>query len=310
MNLNYISYHGKLGYALLVLAKSVGSKRSVIAPKGKQTIEQFILDQKEFDKQFVKAHLWDARAREEQLTDPSWTAQKLLSTGRTISKEALDHIERALGMDTRGKSIEQIRAEIVKLSADLPKGHALRDVPKQYEDRGQAIAAYTAVRQVIYNLKQKENTMSETTSKEAPAKKGTKKAAASEAPVKASKKAAVAEPAPAKKGGKKAAAEPAPAKASKKAANGAAEAPAKKAKGLPKVSLEGPFKLTGDAVKIKSADELKLHEGSARHKLVSHMISNGSKKPKGFTLDELTAVAGDQTRQALTVGIKLGYIGQ
>ena len=165
MNRAYIAYHSAAGYALLSLKESIGDQRAVIGSTGKQ-VDFYRIKAAEFENGFIKVASF--RNRQDVLTDPKVAATKLLEMGKPISKSALTHIEGVLGMDTRGKSTEQIRAEIVRLSAELPKGHALRDVPK-FADRGQAIAAYTAMRQAIYNLS-KEKDMTKTTKEAAPAK--------------------------------------------------------------------------------------------------------------------------------------------
>ena len=158
MNQSYIAYHSAAGYALLSLKESIMDQRAVVGSTGKQ-IDLYRMKSGKFEKDFIKVATW--RNREDKIVDPKVGAMKLLEMNQPITKSALGHIERVLGMDTRGKSTEQIRAEIVRLSGELPKGHALRTVPK-FADRGQAIAAFTAIRQTIFNLS-KENEMAKVT---------------------------------------------------------------------------------------------------------------------------------------------------
>jgi len=278
MNQSYIAYHSAAGYALLSLKESIMDQRAVVGSTGKQ-IDLYRMKSGKFEKDFIKVATW--RNREDKIVDPKVGAMKLLEMNQPITKSALGHIERVLGMDTRGKSTEQIRAEIVRLSGELPKGHALRTVPK-FADRGQAIAAFTAIRQTIFNLS-KENEMAKVT-----------KAAVKPEP-KAKKEAAV-KPEPKVK--KEAAVKPEP-KAKKEAA-----VKVKK----DKVDLTGPFKLTDVAIKAKVPESLRLHEGSSRYTLMDYAFKNAGKKAKGFTIDDFKSVVGDQTKQALTGMVRYGFI--
>lgn len=352
---DYVSYHSKAGYALLVLSKSVGAKRCVVLRKG-DSVQQVLMPAAEFEKSYIRCSHWDPTNKEERLTDPSFVATKMLEADAPFSKEAIDHIERILRMDTRGKSTEQIRAEIVKLSGDLPKGHKLREVPK-FSDRGQAIAGYTQMRQTLFNLQGKEKvTMASSTTQAStkPTKASTKAGTSAEAkkpsaatkvdPKAAAKAAKKAAPAPApepevkpngkSKGSKTAAPAPVPeptpkgkgkgkpapepeVKGGKKAAPAAAAEPKasktktatidpKKVEG--KVDLTGPFKLSDEAAKAKTPEELRLHEGSSRFTLMQHIISNSKGKKVSFTVDELKEVCGDQTKQALSGMVRYGFL--
>jgi len=290
MNQSYIAYHSAAGYALLSLKESIMDQRAVVGSTGKQ-IDLYRMKSGKFEKDFIKVATW--RNREDKIVDPKVGAMKLLEMNQPITKSALGHIERVLGMDTRGKSTEQIRAEIVRLSGELPKGHALRTVPK-FADRGQAIAAFTAIRQTIFNLS-KENEMAKVTKAAVKPEPKAKKEAAVKPEPKAKKEAAV-KPEPKVK--KEAAVKPEP-KAKKEAA-----VKVKK----DKVDLTGPFKLTDVAIKAKVPESLRLHEGSSRYTLMDYAFKNAGKKAKGFTIDDFKSVVGDQTKQALTGMVRYGFI--
>lgn len=100
------------------------------------------------------------------------------------------------------------------------------------------------------------------------------------------------------------------AKKGKAAAKPAAKAngEAKKPRGKPRTELVGPFKLAGDAAKVKDVSELRVHEGSARASLMAYAIKNAAKKSKGFTAEELIAAVGDQGAQALQNCVGRGYL--
>lgn len=194
-------------------------------------------------------------------------------------------------MDTRGKTVQQIRAAIVELADKLPDGHPLIDVPESFPDRGQAIAAFTNMRQTLFQLDQKaSNTMA------------SKKAVAAETPVAEMKKAKAVKAAA--KPGK----EPKAAKAAgetKAKANGDVAPKEKKAR-KSSVDLTGPFKLSKAAVEAKAPEGLRLHEGSARFALMSYAFKN-AKKAK-LTAEELVTAGGDTGRAALGVMVKLGHL--
>jgi len=208
--------------------------------------------------------------------DPQLIARKLLALPK-ISPAAIEQIERIIKMDTRGKSSVAIRDEVARLSAELPKGHVLRNVPKTYGDRAQAIAALTAIRQEIFQLK------SSTTKKEVE--------------IMAKKEAAVAAPA-------KPAAKPV---AEKAAAKPAAKPVAEKA-ATKRPALAAAYKLTEKSEKCKTPEELRLHEGSTRYKLMAHMLTaKAARTAKGVPLAELQELLGDDTSIAIKSMSKTNY---
>lgn len=219
------------------------------------------------------------------------------------SLAALDHLERIVDLETRGKSAEQIHSEVARLAEQLPQGHALRSVPKAYPDRVAAIAALIALRNGVYFSTTKESTMA---TKKVGKQEDTKgKPDAADAAKPDAGKAADAKPGKGGKAGKAADAKP--------EAGKAADAKPEKKKGTRKgaIDITGPFKVAGDAVKAKTPEELRLHEGSARHKLMTYVFANAKAKgAKGFTLEELTKVTGDQTKQALTGMVKYGFLAK
>lgn len=292
---------------ILLLEESTAVSAEFIT-YGKKGVEVQKMRLVDFKKQHMPA-LWGKAA-----FDPKRAAENFLLSKAAITPTALDQLERILNMDTRGKSTVQIHAEVVRLSADLPKGHPLKEVPKSYPDRGTAIAAFTSIRQALLSSTQKEGSNVATSKAAAEAKPAKGKAAPAPAAAKGKAPAATA-PAPAAaatKGSKKAAA-PAAVEAPKgKGKTNGATAPAAekapKAKRKGAVDLTGPFKLSPDAVKAKNAEGLRLHEGSARHTLMTYIFTNSAKKPKGFTYEELEKVVGaDQVKQALTGMVKEGY---
>jgi len=308
MNVDYVSYHGKSGFALLVLESSVGSTRMVVRSDGKQ-IDLAKLKASDFDRQFCPVIANWNKFRDLPLP-PKDCAEKLLRMKLPITKAAIDHIERTLGMDTRGKGSAEIRTEVARLSEELPKGHVLKDVPKAYPDRGTAIAAFTAMRQAIFQLNSKESNMAATkkgvNAEDTKASKAT--VTKEEAPTKAKGKAAKPEAAPApepttKAKGKVTKVEPAPEKeAVKKVVKAAREA------GKERVDLTGPFKLTEVAAKAKTPEALRLHEGSSRHTLMAFVFEKAAKGKKQFTIEELTEAVGDQVRQALSGMVRYGFL--
>jgi hypothetical protein len=301
----YIAYIHNAQFAFLHLPKSIGSVREVIGvPKDGKSIEVIQVPVVSFNRGYTKV---------ENTTLPT-VAAKLIQSQPKASKAALEHIERILNMDTRGKSTEEIRAEIVRLSEGLPKGHALKAVPAKFADRGAAIAAYTAMRQAVHTTSNEETSMAKTT--KTTAAKG-KAAAATEdggadiAPAAAAQKGATkagttkAAKAPGKATVVKAAAE-APAKGKGKEAPAATKTAVKKAAKANGVSLEGAFKLSDAALTAKNPEALKLHEGSARYSLMTAAFKKGAKGK--ITLEDAKAACGDQGKQALKVMTILGYL--
>lgn len=290
---------------ILLLTADSTAKQKVFIAAAPEGIAVLTLPEPKFSKQYVGL-MWG-----KEPFDPKLTASEFLLSKLKFSTAALDQIERLLNMDTRGKSTAQIREEIVRISGDLPQGHPLRTVPKTFAERSQAIAAYTAVRQAIFS-----------NSKEGAANMASKKKAAPAAAAAADTTQAAAAPAAAEAAapaaGKKAAAKKAvaaaegaaaPAAAGKKAAGKDATklaADAKAKGGRKPADLDGPFRLTKVAVDAKEPSGLRMHEGSARYKLMEHCMKRKSQKP--ITLEEMTTAAGEGTRQALAVCIKLGYI--
>ncbi len=66
------------------------------------------------------------------------------------------------------------------------------------------------------------------------------------------------------------------------------------------------YKLSADAAKVKTPEELRLHEGSARYKCMAMALGAAKKFPKGIPFAEFEKVAGDQAAQAVKV---LGVVG-
>ena len=312
----YVSYRcSKSGFALLVLEKSVGDRRTLIGFNGK-TFDLFEMKAVAFESKYTKVGAWDRNASwPDVLEDPARTALRIILAGKPISKVALEQIERIAKMDTRGKSSEQIRTEVIKLSADLPKGHPMKDVPKAYPDRGQAIASYTQMRQAIYQLTKEKEMSVQSTEKPSKVKSGATKGGV-EKEAKAPSKAKVTKPVTVgtisndtpepKKGSKAVKVEPASAK---KVAE-----PKEKKVAEPKkeraeaVDLTGPFKLSAEAKTAGNPEALRLHEGSSRYTLMAHIFKNAAKKPKGFTVEELKEVVGGQTKQALSGMVRYGFL--
>ena len=290
MTPEFISHHSEHGFALLVLAKSIGSNRTLIGERA-NSIDLYTLKAADLAKHYSKVGTWDRNASwPDVLEDPERTALRMVLSRKAITKEALDVLERILNMNTRGKSSEQIRAEVIRLSSDLPKDHALKVVPPKYPDRGAAIAAYTAIRQAIYQLtKEHDMNTKPNTTKET-------------SPTKASKKAADAAPVetkPVKKGGKPVVAEAAPVETKPAAAKEKAPKAAKD---------DGSFVTAGDAATAKTTEELGMHEESIRTKVLSVVMK--SKVKGGVAFAALAEVAGDKTRGAIAYLLKRGYLAK
>lgn len=250
--------------------------------------DAFNMDAATFAKQYVELD-WGhepypaERAAEELVMTP----------GMKFSEAACMNIERILKMDTRGKSTEQVRQEMERIAVDLPKGHALRNVPKSYPDRGTAIAAYTALRQALFalNPEMKGSDM------------GSKKVVAAKEEVKAEVAAET------KAKGKAAAKAEAKPEAGKGKATPAAKdlvAGAEKKGRAPKADFTGNYVSDGEAAKVKTTEELGMHEGSVRTSLLSVIMA--SKSAKGVDYAKLEATAGDKTRGALAYLVKRGFI--
>lgn len=253
--------------------------------------------------------------------DPKVAAGIFLATpGAKFSNAAFDQIERILNLDTRGKSTTAIHAEVVRLAAEeLPKGHPLKDVPKSFPDRGQAIAAFTAMRSAILKLNNKESdsmatkktaapaaeTKKPTKAEAAAAAKATKDAKAKEAADKktadaAAKVKAKADAEAAKKSAKNGKADDAkPAAGKKKEGGKAAEKAAK--------VLTGAYVLNGKSTTVKSPEELRLHEGSSRYKLMAFMFAQAPKHKNGVPVEKIVAEMGGDAAYALTSMTKTGY---
>lgn len=244
--------------------------------------------------------------------DPKIAAGIFLATpGAKFSNAAFDQIERILNLDTRGKSTTAIHAEVVRLAAEeLPKGHPLKDVPKSFPDRGQAIAAFTAMRSAILKLNNKESdsmatkktaapeTKKPTKAEAAAAAKATKDAKTKEAAdAKAAKVAADKVAKDAKKNGK--ADDKKPAAAAKEKGGKAAEKAAK--------VLTGAYVLNGKAATVKTPEELRLHDGSSRYKLMAFMFAQASKHKNGVPVEKIVAEMGADAAYALTSMTKTGY---
>jgi hypothetical protein len=274
-HLGYVGYHTDAGYALLSLKDSIGKQRAVIAPSHPGCIDFFRVTEAAFNKTYTKCGLW--KGGQDIECEPQIIAAKMLATGLPITKSAIGHIEGALKMDTKGKSTEQIRKEVVRLSDELPKAHPLRDVPKSYPDRGQAIAAYTAMRQAIFAAKTKESNMSKKT---APTKSGVEAEAQKPSKAKVTKTAAP---------------EPTPEPKAKK----------EKVKREPKDD-NSSYVVAGEAAKVKNTEELGMHESSVRTQVLGAIMK--SKAKGGVAFATLVEVAGDKTRGAIAYLVKRGFI--
>jgi hypothetical protein len=238
---------------------------------------------------------------------PEWAAaDTLLGTQpKAITSAALDHLERMMNMDTRGKSTQQIRDEIARISVELPQGHPLRAVPEGYPDRGTAIAAYTNVRQAIFHSTQpKEQSNMVTKSTAAPAAAGATAAPAAD-PKAAEKAKKEAEAAAKKEAAEKAKKEAAEKKAAEKAAADAKKLADKAAK-KKAADLTGNYIADGQALKVKTTEELGMHEDSVRTKVLAAVMA--SKAKNGVDYAKLEAVAGDKTRGAVAYLIKKGFL--
>lgn len=276
----------------LVVVVSITGRKGVeflIGPdaKGKAAVRTMPL--KEFEAQHFVLH-----------TPPAEVAGEILVKCKALSPEALAAAEKVINMKTEGKSAEAIRAEVLKYAAKLPAQHPLKAVPKKYPDRQSAIAALTAIRAANFAVQTKENAMSK---KVKSAEAATDKPAA-EAPKKADTKKA-----DTKKVDTKKAEAPTTTKATN-AAEQLAEGAKKKAKSAGRksaVNLEGPFKIGPKAEKVKTPEELRLHEGSARYAMMSFVLSS---KKKSFTVEELKAVkgVGDQLKQALSGMVRYEFL--
>lgn len=221
---------------------------------------------------------------------PARAAEELLQLKVIITPAALGHIEGVLDLDTRGKTTEQIRDEITRIAGDLPKGHPLREVPKQYPDRGAAIAAYTATRQALFSETQKKEKAM-----------GTKPAAAAATETKPAEATAAA---PAAGADTKPAAAATDGKGKGKATKGAKDL-AKKGKKKAQ-DFTGSYVSAGKAATVKTTEELGMHEDSVRTKVLSVVMS--SKAKGGVEYAKLEAVAAKKTRGAIAYLIKKGFV--
>lgn len=313
MRNDYKAYHSdKYGLILQSLPDSVGNIRAVLGSTG-SAIDFVKMPAAEFNKRFcggvdrpivAEAVLPNKSSR--TLT-PQEVVAKMLGRKLPITQPALERIEAMF--QTKGKSTQEIRAEIVRLAGELPEGNVLRAVPETYPDRSQAIAAYTLMRQTLFQLNSKEKSMTEATVAEAvPAKKARKAAPnGAEAPkarkaatkngttpeAKKPSKAKVTKPAeaPAKRGRKAKAVEAKPAKA-------------KKATRAPRTEAPSAYKVAGNAVTAKTTADLRMQEGSARTQVMNIVLSN--KKRKSFTADDFSKIEGAQSALRYLVG--KGYL--
>lgn len=300
----------KITVAILLNDESDGKKALFIGAKKGGQFDVLSMPSPEFKKLYVEVMERRGHQHYEPINATDVVQALVLTAGTKFSTAALDKIEEILEMDTRGKSSEEIRKEVERLAVDLPKGHALRTVPKSYPDRGQAIAAYTAIRQELFKLNvtptQESTTMAtkkagKTAEAAAPAAK-TKKEIAAEA------KAAAATAATEKK------AADAKAKVDAKTAKGAngdaakvaAEADAKGGAKKAKADFTGKYLAGGKAATVKSTEELGMHAESARTKILAHVMA--SKAKSGVDYSALEGVAGEQTRGAVANLVKKGLL--
>jgi len=306
-NAKDVVYHSsKKGLVILCEKESTASGYKFIgrAGNGEVTVQQ--LGPNAFNQTYLKA---EKNGRLYPVID---AAVELLRAKPNTA--ATQQLERIVGMDTRGKSTEQIKAEIARISVELPKGHALRAVPAKFDNRGEAIAHYTAVRQAIYQLTKESDMGSKKAVVDQPvpaqqsagdqqaelAAKGKAKKGRAGTPENTQPVQAEATEAPVKGKGKKAAAEP----------KAKAEAEPKAKKGRPASngsSLTGPFKLASGLGDAKTPEDLGMHSGSARYKLMELIFK--SKSAKGVTMDAITAAVGsEQAKQAVMTCLKRGRI--
>jgi hypothetical protein len=305
----YVSDEGSKKQNVVIVVGVSARVIDFIGPfKGK--VERVSLTPKEFHKKYIGiVHgVQNGKA-------PLWAEEMLALPKHKYHPAALDHLEDILKMDTRGKSSEQIRQEVERIAVDLPQGHALRSVPKAYPDRASAIAAYTAVRQALFQLQSKSNlkesnmpskkagttAAAETTTTTTPTEtkasagkgKGSKKASPAPTPTPTSTE--TKDP----KGGKK---------VSKDAKALAADADAKKGATRAKADFSGKYVVAGEAAKVKTTEELGMHESSVRTKVLGALM--GSKAKGGTDYSVLEGAGGDKTRGAIAYLIKRGFVAK
>lgn len=291
---------------VIKLVDECTSKLDLFLAEQKGSVEVHNVPVDAFKKNFTGL-LWGLKPYEPRVKAQEWLdrAKKL-----KFSIAAVDHIERILHLDTRGKSTEQIRQEIIRLAADLPKGNVLKNVPASYPDRGQAISAYTSVRQAILSFNKEPATMSK--------KAGAAAALAEEQPKKSKKEIAAEKKAADKKAAEDKKAADAKVKADVKAAkagNGDAAALAAAAKGSKekgggktKQDLNGNYIPSGEAAKVKSTEELGMHEDSVRTKVLA--VAMASKAKNGVSFEKLAEAGKEQTRGAIQYLMKKGFLAR
>lgn len=302
-------------YAILLVDADDKVAR-ILGEKKKNQFDVLTMNMSEFKKDYIES-MWGR-----QPYNPRIAAGIMLVTPKAkFTTAALDEIERMLHLDTRGKSSKEIREEILRISEGLPKGHPLKVVPVTYPDRGNAIAAFTAIRQAILatgggkpaSTTTQENPMTKKVTDEtaAPAKKPTKAELAAQA--KAAKEAKAKEAADKKAADKaaKEAAKTAPAAKANGAAAPAKKGGAKKGDGAAAARtakvLTGAYVLNGKSLTVKSPEELRLHEGSARYKLMAFMFAQAPKHKNGVPVEKIVTELGDEAAYAITSMTKTGY---
>jgi hypothetical protein len=240
---------------------------------------------------------------------PAVTAAAILKKASRIGAVVLDALEEVIDMKTKGKTAAQLGAEVARVAKELPKGHPLHSSPSQYKNRADAIAALTAVKQELFAINQpKSQPKEQTMTKKAETKKPADKSAAATEDKKPA--AAATEAAKPAEAGTAAAAPAADDKKKAKATKGAkalagkAEAKAKKAKGRDGLT-DSTFTLGKAVGKAKTPEELRMHEGSARYKVMEYVL--GSKKAS-FAYEDIEKVAGEQALQSISLCVKKGYL--
>lgn len=279
---------------------SAKTAKFIAPPKPGAPYEQLTMRMDEFKSKYTAVVLRQGHMEYAAIDPVPVVTAMLMTPGVKFSTASLAKVEDLLNMDTRGKSSEQIRKEIERIAVDLPKGHPLREVPKTFPDRGQAIAAYTAVRQALH--KAGISTATEKESDMAKTKKVNTEAAKTETVKAKTKKELAAEAKAAAAAAKTAAG------ANGEAKEVAAEAKKKGGAVKAKADYNGKYVAAGEAAKVKTTEELGMHGESVRTKLLSHVL--GSKAKNGVDYSALEAVGGDQTRGGVAYLVKKGYLAR
>lgn len=75
-----------------------------------------------------------------------------------------------------------------------------------------------------------------------------------------------------------------------------------------KVDKSASYTLAGEALKVKSPEELRMHEASARSTLMAHLLKTNAKTKSGYTIAGLEAAGFKNAPSAVPQFVKQGFL--